>query len=357
MTRLVGGLWRWLGRLVVLCLFAGVIVLLMLFLAGVFEPKVESTGKAVDQPAMTVGKTVAAQLIRRPRQETAVGTVRAVREAVIASKIMARIEEVKVHAGQLVRQGEVLVVLDNSDLKARLDQAMAAERAAQARYDQAVIDQGRNERLRQRESIPQSELDKSTTELRASKAELERARRAVEEAKIVEGFATIRAPFSGRVIDKKATVGETAVPGQPLLSMFDPEHMQLVATVRESLALRLKPGQHITAKIDVFEFSCQATIDEIVPQSAVESRSFQVKVSGPCPPNAYSGMFGRIFIPVDDEEILVVPRAAIHQIGQVEFVLVAHNHSATRRFVRTGSSLDGQVEILSGLKPGEQVVL
>ncbi len=337
--------------------FAAAIVGLMLLLAGYFEKKVETTESRVEASRPVAGKAVKVERIQRPRLEAAVGTVRAVREALIASKILARIEEVRVHAGQLVQQGEVLVVLDSSDLKTRIDQALAAERAAKARFDQAEIEQGRNERLRKRETIPQSELDKSSNELRASRAELERARRAVEESKILESFATIRAPFRGRVIDKKASAGETAVPGQALLSMFDPDHMQLVAIVRESLALRLKVGQPIAARLDAFDYSCTATIDEIVPEAQVESRSFQVKLSGPCPPNVYSGMFGRVFIPVEDESILVVPRAAVHRVGQVEFVEVASPAGASRRFVRIGREIDDHWEILAGLKEGEQVVL
>ena len=94
----------------------------------------------------------------------------------------------------------------------------------------------------------------------------------------------------------------------------------MVATVRESLALRLKVGQEVPARLDTLGLDCHATISEIVPEAQAESRSFQVKVTGPCPPNVYSGMFGRIFIPLEDEEVLVVPAQAVRRVGQLDEV-------------------------------------
>ncbi len=347
-----------LGKGVVALVFAGAIVLLIVYLAGVFEPKVKPTASEVVEARKVLDRpTRVIERIRRPRLESAVGTVRAAREAIVASKILARIEDVRVKAGQRVEQGEILVVLDNADLKARIEQAVATEAAARARFDQAEIEQSRNARLKARETITQSDFDKSNSELKTARADYDRARRGVEEARILEAFSKVRAPFRGQVIDKKVNAGEIAVPGQALLTLFDPEHMQLIATVRESLALRLKVGQAISAQLDAFDFHCTAVVDEMVPESQVESRSFLVKVSGPCPPNVYSGMFGRIFVPLEDEEILVAPAAAVTRVGQVDEVEVVENGVIERRFVQLGREIDQGREILSGLKEGERVVL
>ena len=94
----------------------------------------------------------------------------------------------------------------------------------------------------------------------------------------------------------------------------------MVATVRESLAMGLEVGQQVAARLDSLGLDCHATISEIVPEAQAESRSFQVKVTGPCPPNVYSGMFGRIFIPLGEEEVLVVPPRAVRRVGQLEEV-------------------------------------
>ncbi|MFO0954004.1 MAG: efflux RND transporter periplasmic adaptor subunit [Isosphaeraceae bacterium] len=355
-----GRVLRTLGGLALTAVFAAGIVGLMLVLAGRFEPKVGKTAAAPTASENAAGKArpeAVVALVKLPRREAAIGTIRAVYESVVASKILARVEEVRFKAGQEVKQGDVLILLDKADLKTKLEQAEASERAARSKYDQAEIDLGRTRRLRARESIPQGELDQSVTNVRTAQAELERARKAVEEAKIVEAYATVRAPISGRVIDKKVNAGDTVIPGQPLVTMYDPTHMQLVATVRESLALRLKVGQPIPARVDTFGYECVATVSEIVPEAQAESRSFQVKVTGPCPPGVYSGMFARIFIPMDEEDVLVVPPGAVRRVGQLEEVDVADGPSVQRRAVQLGRTLDQGREVLSGLQEGEHVLL
>ena len=351
---------RVLLTLLLTTLFAVGIVALMMVLAGVFEPKVKmQSDKAL--VGTSSGRAASAEgvvkLVRRPRQESAVGTIRAVSEAVVASKLLARVEEVRVKAGQDVKQGDVLIVLDKADLKSRIEQALASERAAKAKYDQAEIEQGRAERLRSKESITQSELDQANTALKTAKAELELAQRAVEGTRILEAYATVRAPISGRVIDKKVNAGDTVSQGQPLVTMYDPSRMQLIATVRESLALRLKVGQEIPARIDTFGYDCHATISEIIPEAQAESRSFQVKVTGPCPPNIYSGMFGRIFIPLEEEDVVVVPAGAVRRVGQLDEVDVIEGNNVIRRAVQLGRTLAEGREVLSGLSEGEKVVL
>lgn len=352
--------WRVFLGLALAAFFTVGIIALMLVLAGVFEAKVKvgpPPAARVEPLAPSGVATGIVRLVRRPRQESAVGTVRAVHEAVVASKILARVDDVRVKAGQEVKEGDVLVLLDKADLKSRIEQAISTQTAAKARYDQAEIDYGRTQRLRAKESVTQGELDQATTALRAAKAELERARQAVEEARIMESYATVRAPMSGRIIDKKVNAGDTVSPGQMLVTMYDPSHMQLVATVRESLALRLKVGQHVPARLDTFDYECLASISEIVPEAQAESRSFQVKVTGPCPANVYSGMFGRIFIPLEDEDVLVAPPGAVRRVGQLDEVDVLEDGRVSRRAVQLGRTLDEGREVLSGLAEGEKVLL
>jgi multidrug efflux pump subunit AcrA (membrane-fusion protein) len=94
-----------------------------------------------------------------------------------------------------------------------------------------------------------------------------------------------------------------------------------------------------------------------VPEAQSASRAFQVKVTGPCPTGIYTGMFGRILIPLEEEEILVIPKKAVRNVGQLELVEVQEGDRVRRRAVRTGRTLEGDVEVLSGLRAGEQVVV
>jgi RND family efflux transporter MFP subunit len=205
--------------------------------------------------------------------------------------------------------------------------------------------------------VSQQELEQANTAYLAAKAELERTQQAVKEAEIQQGYASIRAPIGGVIVDKKVNPGDTVSPGQALLSMYDRERMQMIATVRESLAMGLKVGQQVAARLDALDLNCHATISEIVPEAHAESRSFLVKVTGPCPPNVYSGMFGRIFIPLGDEEVLVVPPQAVRKVGQLHEVDVLENGTRRRHVVQLGRTLAEGREVLSGLKAGERVVM
>ena len=94
-----------------------------------------------------------------------------------------------------------------------------------------------------------------------------------------------------------------------------------------------------------------------MPEAQSESRTFLVKVTGPCPPGVYAGMFGRILIPLEDEQVLVIPRQAVQSVGQLELVDVMESGHASRRAIRTGRMIGDDIEVLSGLRVGEPVVL
>jgi hypothetical protein len=146
-----------------------------------------------------------------------------------------------------------------------------------------------------------------------------------------------------------------------LVTLYDPLRMQLVARVRESLTHRLKVGEDIGVHVDALGKTCVGQVSEIVPEAESASRTFSVKVTGPCPAGIYSGMFGRLLIPLDERKVLAVPRAAVRRIGQLDVVEVVAEGRRQRRTVQLGRPLaapNGQlVEVLAGLREGEQVVV
>jgi RND family efflux transporter MFP subunit len=348
---------RIVSTLLLAVILAGGLALLLLVLAGVFRPKVPAEQATAHQTAAADLPVAEVRLIRRPRYESAVGTVRAVHEAAVASRLLAKVVEVKVKAGQAVTRDEVLVRLDDSDLQARLKQAEAALASSRATQERAATDYQRAQRLIGSRAISQAEFDQATAAWRSASAELERAQQAAREAKVVLDYATIRAPITATVIDKRVEAGDTVSPGQPLLTLYDPTRMQMIVTVREALAQRLTIGQKIPGRLEALKHDCEATVSEIVPEAQAASRSFTVKVTGPCPPGVYSGMFGRIFIPLEDEEVLVVPAAAVFKVGQLNMADVVVDGAVRRRSVHLGRNLDQDFEVLAGLTAGEKVVV
>ncbi len=364
---------RWaqlLGRVLVAVTFTVGVAFLLLWLAGRFEPKVTPSAgaaKAVESPG---GVVIAVRRLQVPLSESAVGTIRAVHETSLGSKLMARVVEAKLKAGQKVAAGEVLVRLDDTDLRAKLQQAEAAAAMATAAQAQAILDEKRFGSLVKSKAVSQQEYDRTLTALRSADAELRRTQEVVNEVRATLDWATVRAPMDAVVIDKRVDVGDMVVPGQILVTLFDPSRMQLVASVRESLTQHLQVGQSIPVRLEGLNKTCGGTISEIVPEAQSASRSFQVKVTGPCPSGIYTGMFGRILIPLASEQVLVIPRRAVRHVGQLDLVEVLQDGQPTRRAIRVGRKIpeevetlagswtgEPSVEVLSGLREGEQVIL
>ena len=349
---------RWGGRIAVLLAFAAGVIVLTLWLAGKFAPKVPATPTTPLSPSSDVqGNVEPVRVVRLPLYESAVGTVGAVHETTIGSRLLSRVLEANLMAGQKVRKGDVLIRLDDTDLKAKLQQAKAAAASIEAARAQAAADEKRYARLLPSNAISQEAYEKAVTALQSAEAESRQAQATVNEVQATLDWATIQSPIDGTVIDKKVDVGDMVTPGQMLVTLFDPQRMQLVASVRESLVHQLHEGQDIGVLVATLEQPCSGTISEIVPEAQSNSRTFQVKVTGPCPPGIYSGMFGRILIPLGEEQVLVISDRAVQHVGQLQLVEVVQGDRVVRRSIRTGRRLAEDVEVLSGLREGEQVVV
>jgi RND family efflux transporter MFP subunit len=345
---------RWIGGVAGLVLVAGAIV----WLSGGCEQKV-APGEA-DVPIRVVPDDELA-IVREVEDvgvEWTSGEVASARETAVASRVLARIEEVRVRAGSSVEAGDVLVVLDARDLRARVGEAEQALRAAEARLELAERDHARVEELFRTGVAPARRLDETTSALRAARADVAGRRQALEEARAAASFAELPSPVSGRVVDRLAEPGDTAVPGRPLLRIYDPSVLRVEAPVRESLAVRLAPGDVLTVDVPALDESIDGRIDEIVPFAERGSRTLLVKVVLPrTNARLVAGMYARVAIPAERRRRLLVPESAVEHVGQLEYVTVAGPEGiAERRLVTTGLRTgEGEVEVLSGLAAGERI--
>ena len=195
--------------------------------------------------------------------EWASGEVASARHVAVASRVLARIEEVRVRAGSSVSEQDVLVVLDARDLAARVGEAEQALHAAEARLELARRDHRRAEELLRTGVAPQRRLDQASSALRSARADRAGRRQALEEARAAASFAEIRSTVSGRVIDRLAEPGDTAVPGRPLLRIYDPSLLRVEAPVRESLAVTLAVGDALRIDVPALGEPLEGRIDEI----------------------------------------------------------------------------------------------
>jgi RND family efflux transporter MFP subunit len=273
---------------------------------------------------------------------------------------MEKVLEVNFKSGQAVHKGDVLIRLDNQSLKAEVGKAQGGLDSAKAARDHAKVEFEATDKAFKAGAATKTDLDRADNAYKSAQADVQRLEEALNSAKISLDYSVIYSPMDGVIIDKKVNVGDTAMPGQVLLTLYDPQRMQLVARVRESLAQRLKVGQQLDVQVSSDKPLCRGTVTEIVPEAESASRTFSVKVSGPCEPGVYAGTFGRLRIPLDTQDVLVIPVAAVTHVGQLDTVRVVVDGKADRRSVRLGRLLPEQgnvVEVLSGLAEGEKVVM
>jgi membrane fusion protein, multidrug efflux system len=275
--------------------------------------------------------------------EEVVGTVRPELSASLSAKISGTIQQMLVVPGQHVKKGELLAQVDAREIQARLDQAIAVR-------DQVQRDADRQKKLMDEKILTQQEYD-------AVQAKLLVAQAAVREAETMLSYIRIAAPFDGVITAKRADVGDLAAPGKPLVDMEDPKSLRLEADVPEALTGRIKMGDKLAVKLAGAGFSGEAVVSEISPAADPASRTFRVKLGLPPAPELRNGLFGRVAVPTAEVSAMRVPAAAVVVRGQMELAFVVVDRKAQMRLVKTGKALDGEVEIVSGLSPGEVLVV
>lgn len=334
-------------------------LLIVAWMSGFFEHKVPPGESDADHASFYDGPFAEVISEQAPVLEEAVGTVQAARRTAVSAKFLARILAVKVSAGDHVSAGDVLVELDARDLEARVAQARQAVEAAKAARDRAVADFERLRRLYENDNLSRSDYEAARAASEMAVAGHEAALQALEEARVAQSDAVIRAPVSGRIVERLAEPGDIAAPGQPLMHLYDPGALRLEVLVRESLATRLAVGATVEVVIDALQEQLFGVIDQIVPQAEAGARAFLVKAALPAKESLYTGMFGRLRLRTGQRARLAIPRQAVQEVGQLSFVhVVDADGRARRRLVTLGPWLeDGRIEALSGLDPGERVAL
>ena len=332
-----------------------VLALTIVWMAGGFSDKV-APGLVSPEP-VTLTDSVEVKLTRVAKIEAAAASLTARETTLIASRIMARIDNIAVRAGDQVSQGMSLITLENSDLISQLDQAKAHLSALQGSLSEAQNSLSRIQNLREQGLASSADLDKAQAAYTRISGEIVAASQAQKEAEAALSYSHIKAPINGRIVDRSAEPGDMATPGMPLLSLYNPLSLQVQANVREALAIHLQLGQQLEVKLESLQKTVLATISELVPAADPNTHSFVVKADIHFDQQLRPGMFARLLIPLDDQERILIPKHYVSSFGQLDRVWVLDNQQLTRRFVRIGESYGEQLEIVSGLHAGEKISL
>jgi membrane fusion protein (multidrug efflux system) len=293
----------------------------------------------------TLVTTVSVREERVEQNLEALGTARANESVDISSKTSNIVTAVRFRDGERVRQGQVLVQLDDATARADVAAAQATLTESETQYERA-------RELLSTQAVSKSQFDQLEATLKANRARLQAAQARLEDT-------VIRAPFSGRVGLRRVSVGTLISPGDVITTLDDTSVIKLdfsvpenfVATLREGLAVRATapayPGRSFAGKV--------ASIDSRVD---INTRSVTVRALLTNEDGALkSGMFLNVALAKDDREAIVIPEEALTPEAEKQFVFVVADGRAQRREVRIGGRRPGSVEIISGLDAGDSVVV
>lgn len=292
-----------------------------------------------------------------PERVAAEGVVEAVRQSTLAAQVTGQVTERHVNVGDAVRPGAPLLRIDARVAEQALLASRSQVREAQATFVAARHAVERARRLHQQHYVSKAALDQAEAEYAAAQARVAALEAGAVSAGAQRGFTNITAPYAGVVAEIPAEVGDMAVPGTPLVTVFDPARLRVVATLADSAAQRIRTGAPVLVEL-AGRPPLKVERMTLVPLADNRSHTVQVRLDLPPATGLMPGQFVRALFATGDARRLAVPSAALVRRSELTAVYVIDQKGGRQlRQVRTGAELDeGMTEILSGLREGETVV-
>jgi RND family efflux transporter MFP subunit len=296
---------------------------------------------------------------------TASGTIEAENSAELSTRMMGYVKKVHVQVGQKVKQGQILMNINNADLQAKKAQAEAGILKATAGYNNAKKDYDRFVSLFEQKSASQKELDDMTARFEMAKAELEGAKQMRNEVMAQFSYSNITAPFSGVVTNTFIKEGDMANPGMPLVSVEGTSKLQVTAMVSEGDIPSIKNGMPAKVLIKSLNKQVDGKVSEVSLSAKNTGGQYLVKVDlDENDPSILSGMFVNVQFPVEKTGettgagTVLIPKSALIKKGQLTGIYtIGSGNLAILRWLRTGETYGDKVEILSGLTADEQYIV
>ncbi|HJW57104.1 MAG TPA: efflux RND transporter periplasmic adaptor subunit [Burkholderiaceae bacterium] len=292
------------------------------------------------------------------------GVVEAVRQTVIASQVQGAITALQVKAGDTVKAGQVLLRIDARAASQNSAASRAQVQAARAALDVATREYHRQKQLLEKEYISQAAFERAEAQFRATSAELNAQIAQAGATDIQSGFFVVKAPYSGVVSEVPAALGDMAMPGRPLLTMYDPSALRVAAAVPQTALAGFGAQTH--AKIELPALPAERQwLDrpqlQVLPTFDAGTHSGLVRVDLPEGIKGITpGMFARIWLPAAGQAAtrLYVPiTAVVRRAEMTGLYVIGADGKPILRQVRLGRARNDVVEVLTGVTAGERVSL
>lgn len=286
------------------------------------------------------------------------------RQATVTAQVGGSVLALRVKAGDPVRKGQPVVRLDDREMRANTARGDAAVAQAQAELRNAQQVRDRNRELRKSGFLSAAALDGADNQVKSAEAALGQARAARTQASVAQGFADLVAPFDAVVLATHVEVGDLALPGRALVTLYQPGRMRAVAYVPASRVSALAA----LSDVQVVLPDGQALVPlarEMQPTADPVSQTVEWRLPLPAAaaglrPGQQVRVRATGAVGIKDAQIanrLVVPLEAILRRGELTAVYVATTNGFVLRAVRVGAAGADTVDVLAGLRAGERIAL
>lgn len=323
-----------------------------------------------------------------PAQPTSFdGVVEAVRQTVLAAQVAGAVVALDVKVGDAVKAGQVLARIDARAADQNTAASDAQVMAARASLDMATKDLERQQQLFQKSYISQGALERAESQFKSTQAQVAALLAQASATRTQSGFFVVKAPYAGIVSEVPVALGDMAMPGRPLVTLYDPARLRVTVSVPQSAALGLQkdaalriqlPGlpadrewvtpsrTTVLPTVDPGTHSVQLRL-ELPPPTPPLSPPLSPPLTRSAPGSAEEpasvlapGLFARAWLPsaVGGPARLHVPaRSVVRHAEMTGLYVVGADGRPVLRQVRLGSVQGDSVEILSGVSAGERVAL
>ncbi len=289
--------------------------------------------------------------------------IESVNHADLAAQVSGRVTNIKVTAGERVKVGQILLTLESTSAQQQAIASEAQIAAANADLELSQKEYQRQEALFKEDYISQAALDRAKTKLEAAKAQARATSSLARSARAQSDLYIIKAPFSGVVAEIPVNLGDMAMPGRLLVSLYDPDHLRVSASVPEAAVNKELTVKDL--KIEVPSLTNQQ--HWLNPQflhifPTVDSQSHTVLLRINIDRNNVDikpGLFARVWLPtkLSMPNRVVIPITAIVERGELTGVYVKNEKGEPLlRQVRLGRQWGNEVEVISGLNSTDGLI-
>lgn len=272
------------------------------------------------------------------------GSLEANEHVELRSEIMGVVEDINFKEGTQVSKGQVLLRVNDIELRAQLSKVGTAKQLASENERRAKL-------LLEKQAISQEEYDVASADYKSAQAEAQLISAQLEKA-------TIRAPFSGTIGLRYISEGTYVTPSTPIATLVNTKQLKITFSVPEKYASRIKLNGHISFTTSGSKTEYTARIYAVEPQIDVATRTLKMRaIADNSEGKLYPGMFANVLLPLETvDDAILVPSEALIPIQNGKMIFVLEEGKAKQIKVETGSRTGSSVRILSGLKAGDTIL-